>query len=1350
MATAIGAASWLVGKVLNKLSDDLVSAYVASSKLGLNYDLINTKLLYMQGLLHASENKDVSSDHGLHGLLEKLAKKADEAEDALDELHYFIIQDQLDGTREAAPDLGDGLCSYALHCSHAARHTIGNWFPCFCCSRTQDADFAAGNPHNVTKSDSSNDGGCVAKLKFDRVAMSNKIKSVIEGIHNLCDPISDLLNKIPNNSTVVTIKRSPTGSTVSQDKLFGRSVIFEKTVNALTGGTYQTETLSVLPIVGPGGMGKTTFTQHLYNDKRVEGHFTVKVWVCVSTDFDVLKLTRQILSCIPTVEEEKYKCTIETASLDQLQKSIAERLKSKRFLIVLDDIWKCNSEADWKNLLSPFTKGESRGNMVLVTTRFPSIAQMVETTDPIELGGLEPNDFFTLFEACIFDRSKLPGNYEDDLIDVARDIARKLKGSPLAANTVGRLLRKNLSREYWMEILEKNEWSNTKNDDDIMPSLKISYDYLPFYLKKCFSYCSLFPEDYKFQNSEITHFWMTVGIVDSSSQNDKNYLEELVGNGFLIKGGDNSGQYYVMHDLFHELSRNVSSQECFNICNLSFRADDIPKSIRHLSITIKNVYDESFVEEMGKLRSVIDIANLRSLMIFELHDVRIAKFLEHTFENIKGLRVLFIAMTTQQSLPNNFSNLIHLQYLKISSPYGLEITLPSTLSRLYHLKFLDLRDCWGIEKLPKDFSRLVYLRHFHSSKEIQSNIPEVGKMKHLEELKEFCVKKENVGFELKELGELSGLGGELSIYNLERVRSKGEASDAKLKNKTNLKELRLVWSKAERQPIDDDVLDGLHPPNNIRVLGIINHGGTTAPSWLCGDISIKKLESLHLEGVSWSTLPSFEQLSNLSKVTFRNIIGMCLFGPGIGGVTERSFTHLKEIVFEDMAELVEWVGGPSSHMFARLESIKINDCPLISSFPFLKCSDVFTKLCKLDIQKCPGLSLFPLMPHTSTLTYVRVINDGSELLYNGKEVSINGYTRPLAFHIMDKVEHMEIYGVSHVTLSDLQKLKTLSSILCERCDDVFSTELDDTVLLHSVQNLRIEELQITGELFSKALRSFPALSKLEISECGNLELLPVEDGGLSDLRMLQSFNGFRCGKLFSRWHMEEVGGGGHAINPFPTCLKELDIFIDQSMQSMGLLSNLMSLTSLSLRDCSELTIDGFNPLITVNLKKLYVRNEEGISIAGDLLSEIARSKLMRAGSFQLEELYVDSISAVLTAPICSHLAATLHTLRFRYDQSATTFTEEQERALLLLSSLQHLEFYYCYLQSLPRGLRGLSSLKTLVIQRCEKILSLPPKEGLPTSLEELEVWYCSPELTEQAKKLKEADPWFSVLVLPVV
>lgn len=221
-------------------------------------------------------------------------------------------------------------------------------------------------------------------------------------MNSICEPVSNLLNiankSSAETSTTVTLNRPTTGSIVVHDKLLGRSAIFEQMVTALTCGTYHTKTLSVMPLVGPGGIGKTTFTQHLCNDKRTEAHFTVKVWVCVSTDFDVLKLTRQIHSCIPATENEDSNFKNETSNLDQLQKSIADRLKSKRFLVVLDDIWKCNSESDWNNLLAPFRKGEIKGNMVLVTTRFPFIAHMVKTTDPAELKGLEPDVFFELFE----------------------------------------------------------------------------------------------------------------------------------------------------------------------------------------------------------------------------------------------------------------------------------------------------------------------------------------------------------------------------------------------------------------------------------------------------------------------------------------------------------------------------------------------------------------------------------------------------------------------------------------------------------------------------------------------------------------------------------------------------------------------------------------------------------------------------------------------------------------------------------------------------------------------------------------------------------------------------------------
>ncbi|KAF7011901.1 hypothetical protein CFC21_026153 [Triticum aestivum] len=1204
MKMAVGAANWLVGKVLTKLSDELVSAYMDSSELGSNFLNAKHQLQYTQGLLSASVGRDVSDDPGLHGLLGELSNKADEAEDVLDELHYFMIQDEIDGTKEAAVEVGGGIKGHSIHGRHVARYTLGNCLPCFSSPRTLGDDHppavaaaevgssshvsrytlgscipcfssprtqgddppavsdaaATSKPHSEDMSSTNSDMMMMMmmmstddddddddvdddvdiKLPFNRVAMSKKIKSVIEEMNSICQLVSDLLKTA---STNVTIERPPTGSVVPRDrKLYGRSDIFEQTVNSLTNGTFRDKTHTVLPFIGPGGIGKTTFTQHLYNDERIKGHFPVRVWVCVSTNFDVIRLTREILGCIPATANTS---TTEPTNLDQLQKAIAERLDSRRFLIVLDDMWTCKSARDWENLLAPFTIGETKGNMVLVTTRLPSVAHMVKTTDPVQVHGLEPDDFFALFEACIFGHNK-PRLYDDDLVNVARDIAKKLKGSPLAANTVGRLLKKNISWEYWMGILENNEWQSAKNDDDILPSLQISYNYLPFHLQKCFFYCALFPEDYKFYDLEkITNFWMAMGIVDSNCQNDKNYLDELVDNGFLIKDSDADGEYYVMHDLLHELSRNVSSQECLNISSLSFRVNGIPQSIRHLSITVEDYYDESFGQEICKLESLIDIGNLRTLMVFGSHHSEICDFLGRAFEGIKSLRVLFIP-SFPKDLPKSFSHLIHLQYLKLMPPSDEDHWRypPGKLPRFYHLKFLDIYG-WRHPFIisPKIISRLVSLRHIYTSTEFRSLIPEIGKMKWLQELRQFRVKRESVGFELSQLGELTELG-QLVICNLETVASKKEADDAKLKDKRNLKELELVWG-ADGDVTDGDVLEGLQPPPNLRGLGIRNYGFAAGPSWLCSDISIKRLESLHLEGISWDTLPPFEQLPHLTNLKLGNIAGMRVFGPGFVGLTERSFMHLKTVQIMDMPELEEWVGGPNSPSFSRLESINCWCCPLLFSFSFLECC---TNLCQLCVANCPNLSQLPPLPHTSTLTEFSVNKEiFSGLAYDGKRLSAEHYEGALALHHMDKVESIEIRCSPQVSLSvsDLQKMKSLRELTAICCASIFNPVVVEELAAHD---------------------------------------------------------------------------------------KSLD--------------------------------------------------EENISVATDLIPEVAMSKSLHPDSFKLEEMTVDNISEVLTAPICRRLAATLHTLAFCNDEVTETFTEEQEQALYLLTSLQSLEFSRCKLQSL--------------------------------------------------------------------
>ncbi|KAF6992990.1 hypothetical protein CFC21_009937 [Triticum aestivum] len=960
--------------------------------------------------------------------------------------------------------------------------------------------------------------------------MSKKIKLVTKDIHALCDMLSKLLSVTPHSSTTVTLTRPLVGSTISQDRLYGREDIFEKTINCITSCC---ETLSILPIVGPGGIGKSTLTQHLYNDTRTREHFSARVWISVSTDFDVLKLNQQILSCMPATEEEESKTTHETNSLSSIQEYIAQRLRSKRFLVVLDDVWKCDNMSEWKSLLAPFTKGEAKGSMIIVTTRFPKLADMMKTVDqlPLELQGLEPNDFFAFFEERIFGELDRPEGYIDILSGIAREIAYKLMGDPLAAKTASRLLRKNMSQEHWMAVLEHKEWECSKDGDDIMSSLYTSYDYLPFLLQKCFSYCALFPKGHRFSHLEMNRFLTAVGIIDSTHQDDTNYLEELVDNGFLLKADDLIGQNYIMHKLLHDLSQKVSVQECLNISGSDFKSDTVPQSIRHLSITLKDTYDENFLEEVSKLKTRIDIANLRTLMIFCEYQGNFAGILKDTFEEVDSLHVLFIVVKSLDDLPKGFSKLIHLQYLKLGSPYGIEMALPSTLSRFYHLKFLDLEDWHGSSNVPKDINRLVNLQDFIAKKELHSSVPEVGKMKYLRELKEFCVKKESVGFELRELGEMTELGGELRICNLEKVATKEEASEAKLKSKRNLKKLTLVWGSEERT-VDGDVLDGLQPHPDLRELCIANHGGAVGPSWLCVDILLKQLGALHLEGLSWDTLPPFGQLPYLTKLVLKKISG--------------------------------------------------------------------------------------------------------------------------------------------------------------------------------VRQLRIQ-----------------------------------------DMASLESLMICRCGNFFSGCSVEEAGGGTGTMKPFPASLKKLGISTESSIQSMALLSNLTSLTHLTLKDCVKLTVDGFNPLITVNLKVLVVFNCRWDrscpeSIAADLLSEVASSRVMPAGSFQLEQLKVESISAVLVAPICNLIATTIHTVIFCHDHRVKSFTEEQEKALQLLTSLRHLGFDGCgALQSLPRGLHRLYSLENLEVLWCCEVQSIP-KEGFPVSLQNLRIRPCRTEVKEQIEKIRITNPDLSV------
>ena len=90
--------------------------------------------------------------------------------------------------------------------------------------------------------------------------------------------------------------------------------------------------VSVIPIVGIGGLGKTALAKLVYNDEEVVSHFQLRMWVCVSEDFKVTSLIKEILkSALGKIDENLGR--------EQLQRLLRETLKDKKFLLVLDDVW---------------------------------------------------------------------------------------------------------------------------------------------------------------------------------------------------------------------------------------------------------------------------------------------------------------------------------------------------------------------------------------------------------------------------------------------------------------------------------------------------------------------------------------------------------------------------------------------------------------------------------------------------------------------------------------------------------------------------------------------------------------------------------------------------------------------------------------------------------------------------------------------------------------------------------------------------------------------------------------------------------------------------------------------------
>ncbi|RVW70276.1 putative disease resistance RPP13-like protein 1 [Vitis vinifera] len=483
------------------------------------------------------------------------------------------------------------------------------------------------------------------------------------------------------------------------------------------------DAVRVIAIIGMAGVGKTTLAQFAYNHDGVKSHFDLRVWVCVSDEFDVVGVTRTILQSVASTSRKS-----DAKDLNQLQVQLNDELSGKKFLLVLDDVWSqdCNK---WNLLYKPMRTG-AQGSRVIVTTRDQRVVPAVRASSAYPLEVLSNDDCLSLFAQHAFIHTRNFDNHPH-LRAVGERIVKKCRGLPLAAKALGGMLRTQLNRDAWEEILGSKIWELPKENNSILPALKLSYHHLPSHLKCCFAYCSIFPKDYEFNVDELVLLWMGEGFLHQVNRKKQMeeigtaYFHELLARSFFQQSNHHSSQF-VMHDLIHDLAQLVAGDVCFNLEDKLENDDQhaISARARHSCFTRQEF------EVVGKFEAFDKAKNLRTLIAVPITMPQDSFTLSGKISN--------------QVLHNLIMPMRYLRVLSLTDYIMGELPCLIGIGKLKNLRHLDITRTSRLREMPFQFSNLT----------------------NLQVLTRFIVSKSR-GVGIDELKNCSNLQGVLSISSLQ-------------------------------------------------------------------------------------------------------------------------------------------------------------------------------------------------------------------------------------------------------------------------------------------------------------------------------------------------------------------------------------------------------------------------------------------------------------------------------------------------------------------------------------------------------------------------------------------------------
>ncbi|XP_034685704.1 disease resistance protein RPM1-like [Vitis riparia] len=611
-----------------------------------------------------------------------------------------------------------------------------------------------------------------------------------------------------------------------------------------------------------------------------------------------------------------------------LTQKLRKVLCDKRYIIVVDDLW---AKYVWESIRCVLPV--DRKSRIIITTRRGDIANSCRYDDSIHIHKLQPLSPQRAEELFYKKAFSSNGRCPSGLEEMSKSILQKCDGLPLGIVEIGRFLStKPQTPNVWHKLHDSLESELSSGGlSYLMEVLSASYNDLPYHLKYCFLYMSIFPENSPVNRGRLIRLWIAEGFVTEKASKTveevgEEYLNELIDRS-LIKVNemdfDGRPKNVGVHSLMMKMILSVSHEE--NFCTVYTGPEgNFTAKTRRLSIQKKDI---DAPQDLPHLRTFISSSrgrvkigsNLKLLKVLDIQGASLEEF-PSVIKDLLLLRYLSLRNTNIRSIPNSLRNLRHLETLDLKQTLVTKgFKAPKRLSALKNLQKLSFVKASGQHRMSRQHRMIQGLENLTQLRKLgivelakedgTSLCHAIGKMEKLHSLNVTSLNME-VPLELDAMTNPPPL--------LQRLYLKGplERFPQWVSSLHDLVRIRLKWSSLTR----DNPIEALQDLQNLVELQLLD--AYTGTQLVFKSENFQKLKILDLQKLEQLTYIIMQEgtLPHLQKMIIALCSKLACVPIGIERCRDLQELHLFDMP-QTFVTALEKNGGKFRHLVRHIPHI---------------------------------------------------------------------------------------------------------------------------------------------------------------------------------------------------------------------------------------------------------------------------------------------------------------------------------------------------------------------------------------------------------------------------------------------